>query len=238
MALNYNTYVTAISTLLVIPESNSEFQTILPSCIDYSEQRIYRELNLLSTVVRDASASLAPGSRDFTIPANGNSGPFVVVNALNIVTPANTQPDDGTRKPLTPVSLNYLDMAWPSASGTGEPTYFAMASQTAVVVGPWPNDSYVVEVIGTTRPTPLSSSNPNTFLTDNLPDLFTAASMIFMAGYIRNFGSQSDDPKMAASWSSQYEVLKASADTEEARKRFMGSAWSAMTQGPAQPARN
>lgn len=236
MSLTYATYVTALSTLTTIPSSNTEFQAILPDCIDYAEQRIYRELNLLSTVVRDASQALAPNSRNFTLPTS--QGTFVVVNGINVITPAGTAPDNGTRNPLTPVSRDYLDLVWPSATGTGLPTAFAMITQTSIVVGPWPDDAYVVEVIGTQRPTPISSSNTQTFVSINLPDLFLAASMVFMAGYMRNFGSQADDPQMAQSWEGQYQTLKGSAATEEARKMFMGSAWSSLTQGPqAEPAR-
>ena len=36
--LTYSTYVTALSTLTVIPSSNSDFQNILPDCIDYANR--------------------------------------------------------------------------------------------------------------------------------------------------------------------------------------------------------
>ena len=239
MSLNYSSYVTALSTLTNIASTNIDFQNILPDCIDYAEQRCYRELNLLSTVIRDASQALSPGSRNFTLPTS--QGTFVVVNRINAVTPAGTAPDGGTRNALLPVSLDYLDNVWASADATytGLPTAFAMVTQTSIVVGPWPDQAYTMEVVGTQRPTPLSSSNTVTFLSQNLPDLFLAASMVYFSGFMRNFGSQADDPKMAQSWEQQYEFLKASAETEEARKRFMGSAWSSLTQSSqATPARN
>ena len=236
MSLNYTTWVTAVSTLTTIPSTNTDFTAILPDCIDYAEQRIYRELNLLQTVIRDSSQSLTPNARLFNLPSA--NGMFVVVNGINLITPAGTAPDSGTRNPLTPVSRDFLDLAWPSANVTALPTYFSMLTQTSILVGPWPGAAYVVEVIGTTRPTPLSSSNPTTFLATNLPDLFLAASMVFMSAYMRNFGAQSDNPQMAQSWESQYQLLKASAVTEEARKMFMGSSWSSLTQSPeAMPAR-
>jgi len=237
MSLTYTTYVTALSTLTTIPSSNTDFTNILPDCIDYAEQRIYRELNLLSTVVRDASQSLAPSNRNFVLPTS--QGVFVVVNGINVITPAGSAPDTGTRNPLTPQARDYLDLVWPSAIVSGLPTGFAMITQTAIVVGPWPDQAYTMEVIGTQRPLPLSQSNTVTFLSAQLPDLFLAASMVFMSGYMRNFGAQADDPKMSVTWESQYETLKSSAETEEFRKRFMGSAWTSLTQGAtAQPARN
>lgn len=237
MSLTYSTYVTALSELTVIPAANTDFIAILPNAIDYAEQRIYRELNLLSTVVADASAALTAGNRNFSLPTA--NGVFVVVNGINAITPVATVPDSGTRNQLIPVAKEFLDSVWPSSTGSTLPQYFAMVTQTAIVVGPWPDQAYRMEVIGTQRPTPLSSTNTQTFLSLYLPDLLLAASMVFMSGYQRNFGAQADDPKMAQSYENQYQLLKASADTEEARKRFMGSAWSSLTQSPqANPPRS
>jgi hypothetical protein len=65
-----------------------------------------------------------------------------------------------------------------------------------------------------------------------------AASMVFATAYQRDFGAMVDDPQRAASWESQYKILKESANLEELRKRFMGPAWQAMTPSPvATPAR-
>ncbi len=237
MSLTYSTWVTAVSTLTTIPSSNADFTNILPDCIDYAEQRIYRELDLLQTVVRDSSGSLTPNSRNFALPTA--QGTFVVVNNINVITPAGTTPDNGTRNQLVPTTESHLDIAWPSVTGATLPTYFAMLTQGSILLGPWPDAAYVVEVVGTQRPVPLSATNTSTFLSTNLPDVFLAASMIFLSGYMRNFGAQADDPKMAASWDSQYQALLTSAATEEARKKFMGSSWSSLNQSPAaQPARN
>lgn len=235
--LNYTTYVTALSTLTVIPATNEDFIAILPDCIDYVEQRVYRELDLLNTVVRDSSQMFAPNSRNFTLPTS--IGTFVVVNGINVVTPVGTSADAGTRNPLVPVSRDYLDLAWPSITGATLPTNYAMLTQGTILVGPWPDAAYTVEVVGTQRPTPLSSNNPTTLLSLYFPDILIAGSMVFLSGYQKNFGSQADDPKMAQSWENQFTTLMASAAAEEFRKRVQGSSWTPLTQGPAaQPARN
>lgn len=213
--------------------ADADYQTVLPSIIDYSEQRIYRELDLISTVTRDTSASLTANSRNFTLPtANGR---FVVVSGLNLLSA-------GVRvAQLDPASLDYLDASWPSetaASASTVPQYFAMLTDQTVVVGPPPGSIFNVEVIGTIRPAPLSNSNQTTFLTLYLPDLFLAASMIFAAGYQKNFGASADDPRQAQSWEAQYQLLKASADAEEARKKFAGASWTSKRLEPtAQPQR-
>lgn len=230
MSYNYSTFVTYLSVETVIDQTDADFQSILPNCIDYSEQRVYREMNLLDTVVRDPTGTLTASNRTFNLPSS--LGRFVAVNGINVITPAGTSnPDLGTRNQLTLTSRDAIDAIWPSSAGATVPNVYAMITDEQVIVGAAPDQAYGVEVVGTIRPTPLSSTNPTTYLTLYLPDLFFAAAMIFMSGYMRNFGSQADDPRMAQSWETQYEKLFASANEEEERKRFGSGAW-----GKSQPA--
>lgn len=242
MSLTYTSYVAALSTLTAIPTTNGDFQVILPNVIDYAEQRIYRELDMLVEDVRDSSASTTANVRNFALPTT--LGTFQIVSEINIITPAATAPESGTRNALTPVSLSVLDWTWPSSTGASVPTQFAYVSQsssagqTNIVFGPWPDAAYRVEVVGKIIPAPLSASNTTTFLTLYLPDLFIAASMVFMSGYLKNFGAQADDPRQGVSWDTQYKELRESAGTWEARKRFSGASWTAKQVEPtAQPQR-
>ena len=222
MSYNYASYTLALQTLMVSQAPDVDFTNIEPSAIDYAEQRCYRELNLLNTVQTDSSTTLANGVRSATIPSS-----FIVVNNMNVLTPAGTTDDTAVRKPLVPVSRDVIDNLWPSNSSPGVPQMFAMVDQWSVLFGPAPDDAYALEVIGTYRPAPLSAANPTTFLSTYLPDLFLAASMVFMSGYMRNFGAQMNDPAMSSSWETQYQTLFKSAETEEARKHFWASSWTA-----------
>jgi hypothetical protein len=243
VSLTYSTYLTALEKLTNIPASNESFAAIVPNAIDYAEGRIWRELDLLAADVVDGSASLTPGSRNFTIPTAG-VGKFQVVSRVNVITPASTAPDAGTRRPLEPVSADVLDLIYPSNVGAGVPSMFAYVSQSlvsaqaSIIVGPWPDAAYRVEVAGKVQPTSLSEGNPTTFISTYLPDLFLAASMVFMTGYMKNWGAQADDPRSGLSWESQYTTLRDSAGTFEARKRFAGASWTPKQPEPtAQPQR-
>ena len=227
--MTYSTYQTALSTLTAIPTTNADFIAILPNVIDYSEQRIYRELDLLTEDVRDSSAATLTNNRNFTLPTS--IGTFQVISGINIITPASTTAEQGTRNPCTPVSRDVLDLIYPSSTGATLPTMFSylsqslVAGQTNILLGPWPDASYTVEVIGKIIPAPLSATNTTTFLSLYLPDLLLAASMVFMSGYLKNFGAQADDARQAQSWEGQYQLLKASADVWESRKKFAGASW-------------
>lgn len=227
--LTYATYKTALATLSVVPETDTNWLAILPSAIDYAELRIYRDLDLLSTVSANTSYSTAINASKVTLP----QGTFVTIQNINIITPSGTaNPDAGTRVPLLPVSKEYIQYAWPSASSAGVPQYFAMQDDHSFSLGPWPNATYTLEIIGTIRPPSLSSVNVTTFISQYLPDLFLMASMIFVSGYQRNFGRQSDDPQMAQSYESQYMALLKGATIEEYRKKFAASAWTSNSPSP------
>jgi hypothetical protein len=222
--------------MLVIPATDANYLAILPTVIDDGEQRCYRELDLLNTVVRDTGGTLTASSRNFTLPQT--NGRFVVTNNMNVFTPAGSQTN---RIQLVPTSRDFLDAVWgndaPSTSPS-VPQYYAPISDQQFIVGPPPDANYTMEVIGTIRPTPLSATNTTSYLSLYLPDLFFAASMIFASAYQLNFNAQGDDPQQATAWELHFQKLLPSANTEEQRKRYASQAWTSMSPASlATPAR-
>jgi hypothetical protein len=233
MPINYTSYVSQISNLLVIGSTTPEFQIMLPGMIDYAEQRIYREVNFLYTQVTDASAAVSSGNRMFTVPTS--IGTFITVDNINIITPSTALSSNGTRVQLTPVSREVIDITYPSGqTATGVPEFWAMASNTQAIFGPSPDAPYLVEVVGIQRPTPLTSANSSTFITQYVPDLFIAASMVFGSGYQRDFAAQGDNPQMGAAWEAQYQKLFQSANMEQARAKYEADGWTSNEPSPVQ----
>lgn len=230
MSLTYATFVTSLANMIVVDPGDPNFVIALPNIIDDAEQRLYRELDLLSTVTRDTGAFTA-NNRNFTLPTA--SGVFVVVEQMNVITPSSvTDPDLGTRVPMLPTSREYHDIVYPSVAGAGVPSLFAPINQEDWIVGAWPDEAYTVEVVGTIRPAPLSSENQTTFLSEYLPDVFLAAALVMSAGYQKNFTSMGDDPKSAVSWESHVAILLESAKVEEIRKKFGSQGWSSKSPDP------
>lgn len=231
MSLTYSTYVTSLANLLPVSPSDPGFVTVLPNIIDDSEQRLYRELDLIDTSVQDSSATFTLLTRIFNLPTT--LGTFIVTQELNVITPAGqTNPELGTRVALLPATTEMLNMLWPSVNGSTVPQYFAMLNQGQAIVGPWPDAAYTVEVSGTQRPTPISQANQTTLLSVFFPDLLIAASMVFASAYQKNFGAAVDDPKMATTWEGHLQTLLKSAETEEARKKFTSQGWSSEDPAP------
>lgn len=217
--MDYVGYIQQIMQLGVIQQNSTSFQALIPGMIDYAEQRIYRDLQLLATTTIIYSPTCTVGQRTVSLPASGVV--WVTIDQVCVITPASASTaDTGTRNPLRPTSLAFINAVYPVATVTGVPQYYAKITDQQIAVGPWPDAAYHVEFTGTTRPAALSSTNTSTWITVHLPDLFIAASMVYVAGYQRDFGAQADDPKLAQSWETQYQNLKASADTEEAKKKY------------------
>lgn len=224
--LTYSQYVTQIATMAVVEPTDPAFVTILPQMITYAENRMYRDLDFLFTSISTTAYSCTAGTRVISVPA----GTFVVPEQINIITPSGTSnPDLGTRVALLPTTKEFLDAVYGSGLYTGLPKYFCPFDDYTFFVGPYPDSSYTVEIVGTIRPNSLSASNTTTFISLYLPDLMVMASMIYVSAYQRNFGRANDDPQMAISYESQYQALLKGAMMEENRKKFEASAWSSQS---------
>ena len=222
MAYTYSSLITALATELATDPTNVSFLAILPTIIDDSEQLCYRELDLLTAVVT-VNGTATANSRSFTLPTS--SGHILVVDSINTIG------SDGIRYPIAPSTREGIDFIYPTDTAPTSPCHprdFARVNDTTLLLGPAPDSGYVVEISCTIRPTALSASNTSTYLSNYLSDLFFAGCMVSASGYLRNFGSQSDDPRMAVSWKGEFAERLASARTEELRKSYV----SAMSSGP------
>lgn len=232
-------YKTQIATMAVVEETNAEFLTILPQAITYAENRICRDLDFLFTSVSNSNYSVALNSRTITVPSANfypaEAGTLVVCEQINLLTPAGAiDPDSAIRIPLLPTTKEFLDAVYGVSAATGQPKYFCPfgdgESAYTFLVGPYANATYTVEIVGTYRPASMSATNPTTFISLYLPDLFIMASMIYIAAYQRNFSSaQGNDPQMPVTYETQYQTLLKSAISEENRKKFEAAAWSSQS---------
>jgi len=218
----YSSLIAALQIEAVQLASDPNWTGIINTILDDSEQRIYRDLDLVSCIVKDTSGSLTINSRNFVLPQS--LGYFMTVKGMNVVI-------SGTRAQLRPVSIHFMDATWPSDTSVAGtvPQYFAYLSDQNYLVGPSPTAAYSMEVFGTIRPAPLSASNTSTYLTTYLSDLFFAGCMCSISGYMRDYGAQADDPKMAQSWENQYAQRLNSANKEETRRKYQSGDWTSET---------
>jgi len=79
--MDYNAYVQQISTMAVVPVTDTNFQIILPQMISYAELRMQRDLDFLSTQISNSNYSLTAGNGTLTIPTSA----FVVMETFEVI---------------------------------------------------------------------------------------------------------------------------------------------------------
>lgn len=235
--MQWSDVVTAIGTLLVIPITNpalqtpfnnTDFNNFFPTLTAMAEQRIYRELDFLKTRTEDFTTVLSNTSRNATLPSQ-----IIVMQSANIITPAGSTPKNGKRNHVDIVAKDFIDFIWPQELVNQQlPKYIAQLSDTQLILAPTPDQAYTLEVTGIFRPAPISAANTTTYISLNYPDLMLWACMVIGAGYQRDFGQGSDDPKIAMSWENMYQISKTSALEEEQRRKSQGTNWTPFSATP------
>lgn len=224
MSLTYASLQSEIQLLTQYNAADPAFTANFPNALDYAQDRIYRELDLLNTVTSVSSLKTTANLRTFSFSAAGIN----VLQDVNIITPfTTTNPELGTRNSCTISDKSLLNAVYNSPATVGTPVNFAFLDNQTLLFGPWPDQAYTVELIGTLNVTSpvlqLSPTNTTTFVSTYLPDLLIAGCMIQFTGFMKNFGAQSDNPQMAVSWEDQFSKLRDSAAVEDARRRFQSA---------------
>lgn len=204
--------------------TDPSFLEQLPYWILAAEDRICRDLDLLSTYVEDETGLLSANRRTFILPTD--IGTFQVLTTVRVVLPG---PPIAPQPALTPISREAMDQFYPGDGAVGNPSvpkYWCPNDQLTILVGPAPDQAYQALLWGTQRPKPLSATNTPTFISTWLPDLFHAAEMVGVMAWQRQFSPQADEAQGAISWNAEYERLLKSADVEECRKKLSAQGWS------------
>ena len=235
--MNYNDLTIALALLAEENDASGnyafiqspDFTTYLPTIIGNSEARCYREVCPLATRSALANGNATAGQR--TILMSAFNPQIIVLEGLALISPLGYPPAQGERWQYRETSLDFIDSIWPKEATAMAPSaawpecYWAMRDSMSIVLAPTPDLDYLAEATGTIRPTPLSAANVMTYLSLYYPDVFLKACMVETCGFQRDYSAQADDPKVAMSWESAYQIAKVSAIEEEKRRRgvFPGS---------------
>ena len=164
------TYTELVSQIRDYTEVSSDVFTdsIINDFIEHTENKILRDLDL--PVFRSYQYATFTASNGFlTLPGGTSITPteFSIIRSVMIYPAAGT----GDRTYLEQRDVTYMNEYWPDRSSTGTPKYYSQWDQNTIYVVPTPSAAFYVEVGLTKLPTRLSSSNTNTWLSDNAPAL-------------------------------------------------------------------
>jgi hypothetical protein len=218
----YSQLVARLEVLAVTRvDEDDDFATILPAAIEAGELRCLRDCDFPSARVIKR-VTLTTGAASLAPPAD-----MVVPRSLSVFTSVG----GSTRQEVQRRDASYLREYAPDTSTRGVPLYFATTEAGIMMLAPAPSAAYELELEYTYRPAGLSSDNPSTWLSERYPDMLVFACMVFLSGYQRNFGAQTDDPQMPGSWGRLYSEAVAVARNESAT----GKGWGAFDHTPAPP---
>jgi hypothetical protein len=235
--LTYNSYVSAIATLAVVPTqvdaggimhfTEPNLDGVVAQMLNYAELRIQRDLNFLASQ-KTRSYALPDGVWELDIPFDD----FVTVQNITLAGVT----DATVFSALTPVSKEFFQTVYPDPEYAATPKYFAPiggelnpagATYHVYALAPKLDQPYKAYVTGTTRMPSLfmkkntEASTGTTFVSSQMPDLLLMASMVFLSAYQRNFSSSGSDPQMPINYETQYQTLLKGTMTEEMRRRFL-----------------
>ena len=144
MSLTYAQLSSAIQAYT--QNSETSFVANIPTFVKQAEDRILNAVQL--PVFRSNSTGSVTASNQYlTLPSD-----FLAPYSLTVTSGAN-------QSALLFKSVDFIRESFPSAATTGLPKFYAIFSDTALIVGPTPDSSYVVEMHYFYRPTSIVSSS-------------------------------------------------------------------------------
>jgi hypothetical protein len=139
-----------------LQNTETTFVSDLPKLIEQAEERILKTVNL-PVFRKNVSGTLSTGNQYLSTPSD-----FLDNFSLSF-----TSSSEQTF--LMYKDVNFIREAYPNASTTGLPKHYALFDDTTFIVGPTPNDNFVVELHYFYRPASITAGEDSgtTWLSTN-----------------------------------------------------------------------
>ena len=169
------TYAELVTQIRDYTETDNQVltDTIINDFIEHSEHRIFRDIELNNDNVY-VNGNTASGNRFVRLPGFSSTDPskpaISDIATIRYVT-LYTDTEPRTRFDLVRVDQDFLAEYYdtPEVASTAKPRYYANWDMGTIVVAPTPNAVYKFEIGITKKPTGLSSSNTETWVSVNAP---------------------------------------------------------------------
>ena len=169
------TYAELVTQIRDYTETDNQVltDTIINDFIEHSEHRIFRDIELNNDNVY-VNGNTASGNRFVRLPGFSSTDPskpeISDIATIRYVT-LYTDTAPRTRFDLVRVDQDFLAEYYdtPEVASTAKPRYYANWDMGTIVVAPTPNAVYKFEIGITKKPTGLSSSNTETWVSVNAP---------------------------------------------------------------------
>ena len=159
--------------------SNVFTDTILNGFINDAELRILREVDSDNNR-RYATANLIASTRFIDVPTD-----LLIIRSAQIVdSDLADGSTDQNRDFLQFRDTSFMSEFNPTAT-TGVPKYYSNWDETRIVVAPTPNATYTIQLNYILKPTGLSSTTANTYLSNEFPNGLLYACLVEAYGFLK-----------------------------------------------------
>lgn len=129
-----------------------------------AEQKIYNTINLPAQRFND-TGNMTNGNKYLTMP-----GGFLYIYSLAVV-------NDGEYSYLLDKDVNFIREAYPSPTATGIPKHYGIFDKNTLILGPTPDDDYLVELHYSAYPESIVTAG-TTWLGDNFDSALLNGALI------------------------------------------------------------
>jgi hypothetical protein len=169
--MTYDELVTNIRNYTNV-DANVFSNSVINTFITMAENQILREIDL-DVFKLEVAGNLTANNKFLTAPSD------ILTHRYLMVTVAGDQ-----------IFLDFRDTSfmkeyWADGTVTGVPKYYSVWDQNTFYIAPTPAQNYVVELGYIYRPTQLSSTNPNTWISTNAPEALLYACLIQAYSYTK-----------------------------------------------------
>ena len=169
--MTYSELVTKIRDYTEV-DSNVFTSTIINGFIENAEFRILRDVDSDNNR-KYATASVVITQKYFLVPDN-----CLIIRSVQIF---NT---DGTISFLDVRDVSFIN-EYNQSNTTGLPKYYANWDENTVVVAPTPDQAYTIQANYILKPTGLSSTTANTYLSQQFPNGLLYACLVEAYGFLK-----------------------------------------------------
>jgi hypothetical protein len=170
--MTYDELVTNIRNYTEV-DANVFTNSVINTFITMAENRILRDIDL-DVFKKEVTGSMTTGNKFLGAPSD------ILTHRYMILTPAN-----GDQIFLQFRDTSFMKEFWPDGADIGTPKYYSVWDQNTFYVAPTPNANFSVELGYIYRPTQLSSTNQNTWVSDNAPEAILYACLIQAYSYTK-----------------------------------------------------
>jgi hypothetical protein len=172
--MSYTTLKSKIQNF--IEDDSTELSSSLDNIIAQAEEMVFQRLPNLPCFRKITTGTLVVGTADYTVASARMIRQASVTSSSNVIY-------------LDHRIDSYLRDYWPNSSTTGTPIMYstknAGTSGTVITLAPTPSATLAYQVDFIAPETGLSSSNANTWVDTNAPDLLLAAALYETSAFLK-----------------------------------------------------